>query len=288
MKRRDLKSMASFLLRSGFVLTVLLFGAGALPGHAQPVRIANDVVLDGNVLDIEAPLAGTRFFVYWESPDRIRYRTLEITHGGSAPYDMRKYPVWKDKASAVFLEGLGEVRTSIRKPDLAEEWGIFMAPEPWTMSTVNALLGHTLFSFPWENLLALVFLISTAVFFSFHRRWFLSVILGFLVAWSFLYVTTVADEAGFLRYAGKTRPVLLIGKTKEWFAGTVADRVKGGKWSGGQLSDFRGYIARYELAEVPFSAAPDGTDRSWRIVIRQNRLLLEPPAEREERPGEAR
>jgi hypothetical protein len=280
--------MVSFLLRSGFLLAFFLFGAGVPPGHAEPVRIAGDVVLDGTVLAVEPPMAGMRFFVTWETPDRIRYQTLEITHGGDAPYDMRKYPVWKGKADAVYLEGLGKVPASVRKPGLAEEWGIFMAPEPWIMSTVNALHGHTLLSVPWEVILAVVFFLSAAVFFSFNRRLALSVTLGFLAAWSLLYVRTVADEAGFLRYAGNNQPLLVIGKTGEWFAGTVAERIRGGKWSAGELSDFRGNIARYELAEVPFSAGPEGKDRSWRIVIRQDRLFLEPPAERGERPAEGK
>jgi|GEM_PF-3529111 len=277
MRRQGINIMLSILIKSGFLFVVLLLFTGVPPGLAAPVRIAEDIALDGKVLAIDAPRMGMLFSIIWESQNGRGYRITEFSRERDSLYDMRKYPPWQGKAALVAIDELGTVRASVRKPNFADELKIFLAPELWTPRTVNFFYGHSLFTLKWDRIVLFVFLLSTAAFFLFKRRFFLSLILCFIIAWSLISVRAAWDDAGFLRYAGNTEPVMITGKMKEWFAGVAADQIKDGRWSAEELSGYNRVIAYYELAEMPFSPGNEGQDQSWRIVNHKGRLILEAP-----------
>lgn len=280
MRRQEINTMLSLLSRAGVLFIVLLLLTGVPPGQAAPMPVASNIFLDGKVLAIEAPGMGMLFTIIWESQNGRGYRITEFSRERDSLYDMRKYPPWQGKAALVAIDELGTVRASVRKPDFADELKIFLAPELWTPRTVNFFYGHSLFTLKWDRIVLFVFFLSTAALFLFKRRFFLSLILGFIIAWSLMSVRAAWDDAGFLRYAGNTEPVMITEKMKEWFTGVAADQIKGGRWSAEELSGYNRVIAYYELAGMPFSPGNEGQDQSWRIVNRKGRLILEAPEER--------
>ncbi len=281
MKRLKFHIIFLFLLKRALLLMGLLFAAAAGPGQAAPMPVASDVFLDGKVLAVDAPgTEGTLFYVLWGSKNGPIHRLKEVSRGEDTLYDMRKIPSWTGKVAFVAIEGLGTVRASVGKPDFVEELKIFLTPELWTPRTVNFLDGHSLFTLKWDRILLLVFLLSTVFLFVSCRRFFLSMILGFIVAWSFLSVRAAWDDLGFRRYAGKTQAVVMTENLKKWYAAVAMDRIKDGRWSAGELSGYPRVIAFYELAEVPFSSDGDGKGHSWRILSRDGRLILESSEEK--------
>jgi len=266
------------------LISFFLFLAGG-SGHAEPIPIASNVYLDGKILVVDAPGSrGVKFSVLWKSWNGPTYSVPDISRGKNSLYDMRKIPSWSGKAELVAIDGVRPLGVSIKVPDFMDEIKIFLSSEPWTPRSVNFLFGHSLFTLGWEKFLLLIFFLSTVIILSLKRRFYISLTLGFLVAWSFMSARTLWDDLGFLRHADETRSVVITNNVKKNVATIATDFIKEGKWSAGELLGYLKIITYYELAEIPFSAATEEQSQTWRILSQDGNLVLEPPEDQRKEP----
>jgi hypothetical protein len=220
------------LLRLLLVAACFL-SAGALSAQEGKLHpLASNVVLDGMIVVLDAPEKwdhdSETVDVVWDSPEGRRFLFADFARAGRHGYDPRAQPSWRGSAAWVSANTTG----AFKFPSLADEWDIFMAPERWRPTTVNALRGHRFFACSWDVLLLLV-LVAAALAFYFVARCAPAVALlgGFALAWVALDLRTMTDHFFIVSALEEQRRPLPILTEAKAFSDRAAEVIGPGSWA---------------------------------------------------------
>src|SRR5262249_38655818 len=117
-----------------------------------------------------------------------------VARGGTHTYEMRHLAKWKGPIDVIATTL--QVPGRIKEPDFSDEIDMFLEPERVTASTVNGLIGHTLFGVQLETILLIVFLACAVVVAIFMKqRLAVALVLGFVMSLTLMDARSVYDDA---------------------------------------------------------------------------------------------
>ncbi len=249
------------------VLLVLLILATPVFLHCEDLTayvFASDFIAQDKVVEIDFPveMEGRRFVLAWDRAGQSAGYAPFMARAGKHSYEMRNISSWQGaiRHVAINIEGAS---ARVKTPGVADEVDMFFSPEWIQPSTINAVSPHTLFAWPWDTLLLLVFGFAV-LWFSVVRKKAVShaLLLGFTLSWAVSDVRFAVDDVMVVRaqerHPGAMHPFL---DAKPF--GDEAARIIQGTWTHGSAGEGANFVW-YRLAELPFvPAASSSPDTYW-------------------------
>jgi hypothetical protein len=130
-----------------------------------------------------------------------------------------------------------------------------------TASTVNGLIGHTLFGVHWETALLITFVASTLVIVVKRKGYAVALVLGFIVSSALMDARSSYDDA--ITISRGYRPTAF-----DIFLERAAEAIGKGTWGSAPLDERTVALLHYRLAETPY--APEGFTRQADFWIATN------------------
>ncbi len=205
--------------------------------------------------------------ITWVTSAGQRGGVWHVTRSGRHCYEVRHRPEWEGQIEAVAIT-LDGVAGRVKAPTLRDEVDMFLAPERITPSTVNALIGHTLFVWRWEVIVLLIAMGGGLFLFLRKARMALALVWGFLIAWGVMDLRAVYDHAATVFEMEAHHPDAPPLTRAKVFADRAEAMIGGATWSHEPLTGVVNSYVRYRLAEHPLVAI-DASPPSTFLITQQ-------------------
>ena len=235
-----------------------MFVSLAADVSAQNIRVSKMIGVDFQAddavveLDIPQDMDGRRFIIGWVTAGGQTDGTWRAARGGRHCYEMRHYDTWTGRVQKVGVTVEG-ITGRVKPPSLADEIDMFLEPERLLPSTVNSLVGHSMFSRSWNTVLLLLAGGSALFFAGVQRRGVsASLVLGFVLAWGVMDLRSVYDHFTTV-FEVESRRLDLPPLTRAKAFADRADALIGPDTWGQEIPTgvVENYV-RYRLAEHPY------------------------------------
>jgi hypothetical protein len=237
-------------------------------------EIARNISTQNKVIRLNLPVEGIRFRIVWITADGKKWGKTHLARKGNHSYEMRNHPAWNGKVQLLAVTNVRPITSEIIKPLIEDEIDIFLAPEQWNPSTINALYGHTLLGWSWNIILILLIIFFSTALYCFNKiNLALSLLLGFVIAWGVMDVRTIIDHfviADKIQDNQSMNQIKHLKKTSEIFAGTIGT----GTWTQEGLPWPHTNVVAYTLAEHPYVSYQHNSKFDFLIVQGRNQLIL--------------
>jgi hypothetical protein len=232
--------------------------------------IATQFDTQGKVLELDVPseLDGTRFTIGVEDSDGQRSIHLAVTREGTHCYEVRDLAAWHGTVKYVAMTALKGVSGRVKVPSFADSIDMFLEPDRITPSTINILVQHRIFGFPWTVCLIPIFA-AAAVFLRVRakKKTPVALALGFLVAWTLMDLRLMFDHGENIYREEKFRKGMGPLTLEKRFGDRAADAISNQTWGDDKLEGYEKYF-EYRLADRPYALT--GAGRSPALWITDN------------------
>lgn len=232
-------------------LIAILAAAASLNARGQDqtlFTVARNRDLSGTVIRLNLPAEGEPFYISW-TPDGVSFaqRTLS-SRKGSHLYEMRDMKAWAGVARAVQLSITPLSPAEFVHPSLTDEGRLFLTPEPWTLSTVVHLYGHTLCGWRWEWCLALFLVFLAVVMRAFGKRWGKSFVVAYVVVLVLADIRNAWDHFAIIE-TSRHNIILAQVRSLESTCRAAEKTIGTGSWTSEGVSGAEANMVLYNLAE---------------------------------------
>lgn len=215
---------------------------------------ATDAVIE---LDVPPDVDGAAFLIVWDT-GKERYSRMSHARAGRHCYEMRHHPQWRGHIKVVAITM--RVPGRLKKPTLSDEIDMFLEPERIAPGTINLLVGHTLFGWPWNAVLFLILPLSSLCFAKFKKiRLVHSLVLGFVVSWALMDLRNVYDHAVIVYKMERYRQGMFPLTDVKVFADRASEIIGRATWGHAPLDWPMSTFLSYRLAEQAY--VPAGSER---------------------------
>ena len=256
--------------QTALIIFVLCFAPSAFAQDFRATNVLGRRFPAGhNVIELDVPdeLDGRRFFIVWVTEGGQQAGVWHVARSGRHCYEVRHRPEWKGQVQAVAIT-LDGVAGRVRAPTFRDEIDMFLEPERITPGTVNALIGHTLFTWRWEVIVLLIAPGGALLLFLRKKRMAPALVWGFLIAWGVMDLRAVYDHAATVFEAESHHldaPPLTRARV---FADRAGEMIGTATWSHEPLVGVVNSYVRYRLAEHPLVAV-DASPPSTFLITQQ-------------------
>jgi hypothetical protein len=247
-------------------LIAILTAAVSLNAHGQdrtPSTIATNRDLSGTAIRLNLPAEGAPFSISWTRDGVVfAHRTL-FSRKGSHLYEMRDMKEWRGVARSVQVSVVPLSPAEFIHPSLMDEIRLFLTPEPWVLSTIVYLYGHTLFGWRWEWWLALLLVLLVIALRAFGKKWCISFVVAYVVVLVLADIRNSWDHSAIVE-TSPDNVVLSQIRTVEFACQAAGKTIGDGSWSSEGVSGTEANMVLYNLAEHSYSG---GKLRNWNHYI---------------------
>lgn len=236
--------------------------------------IANDVLLNDNIIRVNLNNEGFRIEIIWVDENNQQHQKFHFARMGNHAYEMRDHPNWKGRAKVVVVTIATDATGTIQQPTLTDELDMFMAVETQAAYSINFLYGITFFSYQWQMVVLTIFIASIFICRLLPRQsWITSSLLAFIFAWGLMDIRQAYDRFYINRHADDNQNIKII-RNLYMASDTFKPQLKGHRWSGSNLVWPFSTLAAYNLAEFKYAPMEAKPAADFLVEQQINRLIL--------------